>query len=169
MNKIHRVSPPDCLNDQIPKSKNKKIRFYKDLWDNNRKIKPRWNTTCKEGGLVSKIRQTLLEMSNKTCVYCGVKIDNSNMDVDHYLPSSEFPYLAYCWDNLLPTCKRCNQKIKSDFCPKSLTGKEIVEPILSVFLLPTKRCHKFVGWATSFCCPPNVFLLPTKICHTISS
>jgi hypothetical protein len=53
------------------------------------------------------------------------------MDVDHYLPSSDFPYLAYCWDNLLPTCKRCNQNIKSDFCPKSLTGKKIVEQILS--------------------------------------
>ncbi|OQY46765.1 MAG: hypothetical protein B6247_27290 [Candidatus Parabeggiatoa sp. nov. 2] len=70
-------------------------------------------------------------MYNNTCVYCGIKIDNTNMDVDHYLPSSEFPYLAYCWENLLPTCKRCNQNSKSDFCPKSLTGKKIVENMLS--------------------------------------
>ncbi len=122
MNKIHRLPPPDCLNDQISDSKQKKIQ--------SGKIKPRWNTTCKEGGLVSQIRRTLLKMSNQTCVYCGIKIDNSSLDVDHYLPSSVFPYLAYCWDNLLPTCKRCNQNIKSDFCPQSLVGKKIVEQIL---------------------------------------
>ena len=130
MNKIHRLPPPDCLNDQVSDSKQKKIQFYQDLWDNSGKIKARWNNTCKEGGLISKIRLTLLDMSNKTCVYCGVRIDNSSMDVDHYLPSSEFPYLAYCWNNLLPTCKRCNQNMKSDFCPNSLVGKKIVEPIL---------------------------------------
>ncbi|OQY46764.1 MAG: hypothetical protein DRR08_17655 [Candidatus Parabeggiatoa sp. nov. 2] len=60
MKKIHRLSSPDCLNDQIPESKTQKLRFYEDLWDNNGKIKPRWNSTCKQGGLVSKIRQTLL-------------------------------------------------------------------------------------------------------------
>jgi hypothetical protein len=60
MNKIHRLASPNCLNDQIPDSKQKKIQFYQDLWDNSGKIKPRWNSTCKEGGLVSKIRLTLL-------------------------------------------------------------------------------------------------------------
>jgi uncharacterized protein (TIGR02646 family) len=131
MNKIHRLPEPDCLNDQIAESKQKKIQFYQDLRDSSGKIKPRWNSTCKEGGLVSKIRLTLLEMSNHCCAYCGVKIDNTSMDVDHYLPSSEFPYLAYCWDNLLPTCKKCNQNMKSDFCPQSLRTKKIVEQILS--------------------------------------
>ncbi|KHD08393.1 hypothetical protein PN36_13355 [Candidatus Thiomargarita nelsonii] len=131
MNKIHRLPPPACLDNQIQISKNKKIQFYENLWDNNGKIQPRWNTTCKKGGKVSKIRQTLLEMSNEACVYCGIKIDNTDMDVDHFLPSSQFPYLAYCWDNLLPSCKRCNQNSKSSFFPKSLTGTKIVENILS--------------------------------------
>jgi len=131
MNKIHRLPPPDCLDNQIPDSKKKNIEFYEKLRDNKGKIKPRWNTTCQEGGDISKIRQTLLEMSNKTCVYCGIKIDNTDMDVDHYLPSSQFHYLAYCWENLLPSCKRCNQSSKSSFFPKSLTGKKIIENILS--------------------------------------
>jgi uncharacterized protein (TIGR02646 family) len=133
MNKIHRLPPPDCLDNQIPASKKKKIKFYEELWDNDGKIKPRWNTTCKKGGNVSTIRQILLEMSNKTCVYCGIKIDDTSMDVDHYLPSakSHFPYLAYCWENLLPSCKICNQNSKSDFVPQSLIGKKIVENILS--------------------------------------
>jgi uncharacterized protein (TIGR02646 family) len=131
MNKVHRLAPPDCLNNRIEDSKIKKRKFYNELIDNNGKIKPRWNTACKEGGEISKIRQTLLEMSNNTCVYCGDKIDNTSMDIDHYLPSSKFPYLAYCWDNLLASCKICNQHSKSDFFPKSLIGITIVENILS--------------------------------------
>ncbi len=131
MKRVHRFAAPDCLNNSIEDSKIKKRKFYDQLRDNNGKIKPRWNTTCKEGGEISKIRQTLLEMSNKTCVYCGDKIDNTSMDIDHYLPSSKFPYLAYCWDNLLPSCKICNQHSKSDFFPKSLTEKTIIEKILS--------------------------------------
>ncbi|MFK5970811.1 MAG: HNH endonuclease [Candidatus Marithrix sp.] len=130
MNKINRLPPPDCLNNQIQSSKTKKIKFYENLWYQG-KIKPRWNTTCKKGDKVSKIRQKLLQMSNGTCVYCGTKIDDATMDVDHYLPSSLFPYLAYCWDNLVSSCKKCNQNIKSDFSPASLTEKKIVEDILS--------------------------------------
>ena len=79
MNRIHRLPPPDCLDNKIENSKNKKIQFYENLWDNNGKIQPRWNTTCKESGDVSKIRQTLLEMSNEACVYCGIKIDNTDI------------------------------------------------------------------------------------------
>ncbi|MCP3874038.1 MAG: hypothetical protein GY699_12880 [Desulfobacteraceae bacterium] len=107
MKKIHRLPPPDCLDNQ--KQAHKKNKFYEVLRDNNGKIKPRWNTACKEGGDISKIRKTLLEMSNQTCVYCGDKIYNTNMDVDHYLPSSKFPYLAYCWNNLLPSCLKFYQ------------------------------------------------------------
>lgn len=130
MKKIRRLPPPDCLNNEIKKSKTKKIDFYENLRDANGKIQPRWNTTCKEGGKISKIRLRLLEMSENVCVYCGVKIDNVDMDVDHFLPSSKFPYLAYCWDNLLATCKRCNQNIKSGFFPDSLKSKKIIEDIL---------------------------------------
>lgn len=131
MNKVHRSDPPDCLNNSIEDSKIKKRKFYDELMDNNGKIKSRWNTACKEGGEISKIRQTLLKMSNKTCVYCGDKIDNTSMDIDHYLPLSKFPYVAYCWENLLPSCKICNQHSKSGYFPKSLTKITIVENILS--------------------------------------
>jgi hypothetical protein len=61
MNKIDRLPKPDCLNNQRQDSKNQNIKFYEDLWDNNGRIQPRWNTTCKEGDKVSKIRQTLFE------------------------------------------------------------------------------------------------------------
>lgn len=131
MKKIPRLSPPDCLNDGIPKYQEQKIHFYKNLKDAKGNIYPRWNTTCKEGEKISQIRKQLLEMSHNTCVYCGIKINDNSMDVDHYLPSSEFPYLAYCWDNLLPTCKTCNQNLKSNFSPDSLKNIKIVEQILS--------------------------------------
>lgn len=129
MKKIERLPPPDCLDNKIEKFKRQQLRFYINLRDKNGNIQPRWNTTCKEGGEVSKIRLKLLEMSSHTCVYCGVKIDNADMEVDHYLPSSKFPYLAYCWENFLPACGKCNLN-KLDFVPKSLTNKKIVEDIL---------------------------------------
>jgi len=53
------------------------------------------------------------------------------MDIDYYLPSSKYPYLAYCFDNYLPSCKKCNQTIKKDFIPKTIKDKVIIEPILS--------------------------------------
>ncbi len=131
MRKIKRIPPPDCLNNGIEKSKRKNIGFYEKLRDSNGNVRPRWNTTCKKGEKVSKIRTTLLEMSNDSCVFCGLRIDNPNLTVDHYLPLSNFPYLAYCWENLLPTCKNCNQNVKGDFTPNSLAHKKVVEKIVS--------------------------------------
>ncbi|GBC63978.1 HNH endonuclease [Desulfonema ishimotonii] len=131
MKKIERISPPDCLNNCLKEFCKKKIGFYENLRDNNGKIYPRWNTACKNGRDVSQIRERLLKMSSFTCVFCGENIKNSEMDVDHYLPKSNFPHLAYCWDNMLPTCKLCNQTLKKNFIPASLKDSVVVEDILS--------------------------------------
>jgi hypothetical protein len=96
MKKVDRLPPPDCLNNALPKIRKKNREFYKNLYDNKGRIRPRWNTTCKNGQEISKIRTHLLTMSSYCCVYCGKNIHNGEMDVDHYLPTSAFPYLAYC-------------------------------------------------------------------------
>ena len=70
-------------------------------------------------------------MSDNCCVYCGKFINETELDVDHYLPKNKFPYLSYCWDNLLPLCKQCNQCFKHNFVPASLADKIIVEKIFA--------------------------------------
>lgn len=69
-------------------------------------------------------------MTDNCCGYCGDKLNIKTMEADHYLPSAKFPYLAYCWDNLIPSCNYCNNS-KSDFAPASLEDKKIVEYIVS--------------------------------------
>ncbi|WP_341273946.1 HNH endonuclease [Clostridium butyricum] len=78
------------------------------------------------------IREYLWDLSNGYCAYCGKKLSNySDMDVDHFLPSSKFPYLSYCLENLIPSCKICNQTYKHDFVPKEIENKKIVEECIS--------------------------------------
>ena len=96
---------------------------------------PRCNTTCKDADGISIIRKQLLKMSNSSCAYCGKKIGNSSLDVDHYLPLSQFQYIAYCWDNLIPACKACNQSSKRDFIPSSLKKIKIVEDSYRTIIL----------------------------------
>ncbi len=132
MKQLKRTPPPDCLNNSLAKSQKRNKNFYRDLWDKNGKIRPRWNTTCKDKKdcKTSQIRCKLFGMSDKCCAYCGKRLMASEMDVDHYLPSSRFPYLAYCWENLLPACKYCNQIAKGNYSPPSLTALKIGEDIV---------------------------------------
>lgn len=61
------------------------------------------------------IEQALLESSFSKCCYCEIKlnIEAKYMEVEHYYDKNHFPERVVDWDNLLPSCKRCNGK-KSD-------------------------------------------------------
>ena len=50
--------------------------------------------------------------------------------MDHYLPKEKFPRLAYCMDNLLPSCDACNT-IKRDYSPPDLPPDSVVDPALA--------------------------------------
>lgn len=103
-----------------------KAKLYMNLRSpQTNKIKPRWNTISENKVYI--VRHNLLKLSHDECAYCGKKIVASDLDVDHILPSSKFPYLAYCWENYLPSCKRCNQALKRDYTPPALDGKVIIE------------------------------------------
>lgn len=58
------------------------------------------------------------------------------MNIDHFLPKSQFPYLSYYFENYLPTCNHCNQSLKKNFYPKSLEkynkmlGEKILEDVI---------------------------------------
>lgn len=130
MKKTDRISPPDCLDNDIEESGNRKISFYENLKDKHGDIYPRWNTTCKDEDGRARIRKRLAEMSDSCCAYCGNRLKLRDMEVDHYLPSARFPYLAYCWENMIPSCRHCNNS-KSHFTPASLENKKIGEHIVS--------------------------------------
>lgn len=58
------------------------------------------------------IQNPLLEMSNHKCSYCERAIGkNSGQDVhiDHFKYKDKYPELVVAWENLLPSCARCNR------------------------------------------------------------
>lgn len=91
---------------------------YENLLNPNGTVRSRWNsdTSCNR-----ILKETLLKMCGGECSYCGKILDE--WDIDHYLPKTPFKYLSYSYENMLPSCKRCNQDLKKDKYPKSLSHK----------------------------------------------
>lgn len=61
-----------------------------------------------------EIQDVLFESSHYKCAFCECKPGESgHIEVEHFEPKSLYPELAFEWDNLLPSCRRCNE-VKSD-------------------------------------------------------
>lgn len=54
----------------------------------------------------------LLDMTNSKCAYSEQMLgrESAYMEVDHFKPKDLYPYDVVNWDNLLPSCKKCNTK-----------------------------------------------------------
>jgi len=78
---------------------------------------------------MDELKRQLLESSQGKCAYCECRIteESKYLEVEHFLPKDTYPDEVLTWDNLLPSCKRCNgQKGTHD------TGVEpIVDPYRS--------------------------------------
>ncbi len=61
------------------------------------------------------IEKALMESSHGKCCYCECRLgqEGKYMEVEHYWPKSIYPESVADWDNLLPSCKRCNGKKSS--------------------------------------------------------
>lgn len=61
------------------------------------------------------LKDALLAMSHNKCAYCECSVleGGAYMEVEHFRPKSTEPSLVMEWENLLPSCKRCNGE-KSD-------------------------------------------------------
>lgn len=57
-----------------------------------------------------QIKDPLSESSSHKCAYCETDLTDPStyMEVEHFHPKSLYPDLVVEWDNLLPSCKRCN-------------------------------------------------------------
>jgi 5-methylcytosine-specific restriction endonuclease McrA len=58
------------------------------------------------------IREQVYNKYDGRCAYCGNKLDYKDMQVDHIIPISakwiNKPYLANNINNLMPSCRVCN-------------------------------------------------------------
>ncbi|WP_197041391.1 hypothetical protein [Chondromyces apiculatus] len=72
-----------------------------------------------------EVRHALKQMAGgvERCMYCE---DSAGHAIEHFWPRSRFPERAFCWENLLLTCDRCNNHHKRTQFPLSLQG----EPLL---------------------------------------
>lgn len=93
MIKLTRLPPPSFLSDQKAAELTQEYKLTgKSVWNND------------------YIKKTLLESSNYKCAYCECPLasDSNYMEVEHYEDKKANPDKVVLWDNLLPSCKKCN-------------------------------------------------------------
>lgn len=57
------------------------------------------------------VKNELFPFSYNKCSYCELKPAGTNsLEVEHYFPKSIYYQFCYDWDNLLPSCQRCNRR-----------------------------------------------------------
>lgn len=103
--------------------------------------KPAYLTVAKETELLEKFRadgsavwknpnitNPLLISSYRKCAYCECRLQevDSYMEVEHFKPKDKYDDGVVEWENLLPSCKRCNIK--------KATHDVLVEPIVNPFV-----------------------------------
>lgn len=75
-----------------------------------------------------KIGEYLLKSSSYKCAYCECKLQtqDSYMQVEHFKDKDTYPDEVVNWDNLLPSCARCNRK--------KWTLDVVVQPIINPYI-----------------------------------
>ncbi len=85
-----------------------------------------WNSA-----IWGRAKAQLLKESNGKCAYCESPTTVvSYGDVEHFRPKSLYWWLAYCYENYLPSCTICNQRYKRDDFPISPRGYAWKAPVL---------------------------------------
>ena len=83
-----------------------------------------------------KITEPLLKASHSKCAYCecGLQEVDSYMEVEHFRHKKKYESDVVCWDNLLPSCKRCNTSKGTH----DVISEPIVEPF---YMVPGDHLH----------------------------
>jgi len=62
------------------------------------------------------MRNELFAMTRNHCAFCDGPVDlESRATVEHFRPKSQFPELAYAWQNLFPCCDKCQANKRENF------------------------------------------------------
>jgi len=68
--------------------------------------------------LSKRERENVYQKYDGRCAYCGRNIEYRDMQVDHKIPKARLHFreheTADWWDNLMPSCRRCNHYKKAD-------------------------------------------------------
>jgi hypothetical protein len=77
-----------------------KIKELQDAYDNDGAAV--WNN--------AEIKKSLLASSNGKCAFCecSVSEESKYVEVEHFEYKGKYPNRVIEWENLLPSCKRCN-------------------------------------------------------------
>ena len=129
MIKINRPSPPPNILQEIGQKKTRENceRYDRKLRRSGKK-KKKFKFDRRVFGHRS-VKEALLEAQHGKCCYCETEIPSSSHgSIEHFRPKGgsrqkkgepvEYPgyyWLAYCWDNLLFSCDRCNNSKGSLF------------------------------------------------------
>ena len=77
------------------------------------------------------IKIPLLNSSYKKCAYCECNIQEESkyMEVEHFQDKNRYPDKVIEWENLLPSCKKCNvKKGRHDVIAEPIVNPYIDEP-----------------------------------------
>jgi len=91
------------------------------------------------------IKIPLLESSFKKCAYCECNISEESkyMEVEHFEDKSNNPDRVIEWENLLPSCKRCNgSKSAHDVLSTPIVNPYIDNPNEHFYLRPYRLKSK---------------------------
>lgn len=93
MIKINRTDKPTELTDEIKDTLTKQYKTTSEAV---------WNKPY--------IKKALLEMSHNKCAYCELKLGEEGkfLQVEHFHCKKIYPDEVVAWENLLPSCNRCN-------------------------------------------------------------
>ena len=93
MIKLQRATQPDFL---TPEKIEELTKNFKETGNSV------WNN--------KSIKQPLLNSSHKKCAYCECSLqkESNYMEVEHFEDKKNNPDKVVLWENLLPSCKRCN-------------------------------------------------------------
>jgi hypothetical protein len=116
MIKLSRAPKPDFLTDD------KIDELVEEFKNNGTSV---WNT--------ESIKTPLLNSSHGKCSYCECDLteESKYMEVEHFEDKKHNPEKVVIWENLLPSCKKCNGA-------KS-THDVIAEPILNPYIQDPKE------------------------------
>lgn len=92
----------------------------------------------------SFIEKALLESSHSKCAYCECKlnVESKYMEVEHYHDKSTHPDQVVVWDNLLPSCKRCNgHKHRHNTITNPIVNPTTMDPRKHL----TLKCYRLRG------------------------
>ncbi len=84
----------------------------------------------------NEIKTPLFESSLNKCAFCEcLPTEGGNIEVEHLKPKSIYPDKTFDWDNLLPSCRKCNNnKLDHD------TG---LEPLINPYINNPEAIYRY--------------------------